>query len=406
MKNIRFTVLNILFALFIVLGMMFLFGCGPEKKKQSTLDSLIADLGGVEKFVLPMEHDLANIPADPKNKLTPEKVALGKLLFHDPRLTAPKEEGTPGISCATCHDARAGFGAGVAQSMGEGGMGLLENRKKDPAYNGKEPDFPPIKSPTALVSAYNEVMLWNGSLGNPHNEGFPQKEFPAKWNKLGYTAVETQAFVALEAHRQQGDDLGKDPIYTYLFISSFGDKKMTRDREARALAAYERTLLPTQAPWQRYLRGDRTALTRVEREGAVVFLKECSSCHSGPGLTDSSFHKLDFPDLNPDKPQKGRGGYTDEELLMGHFKTPTLYNIKDNRPYGHGGNFVTLSSVISAHPQVRALNEKDMDALLSFVRDALTDPNLDRYVPEYIPGKHCFPSEDIETCPTGSSHSH
>jgi cytochrome c peroxidase len=125
---------------------------------------------------------------------------------------------------------------------------------------------------------------------------------------------------------------------------------------ALAIAAYERTLLPNQSPFQRWLKGDYNAMSADEIEGAKLFFDkaQCFTCHSGPALNDMEFHALGMKDLEgaevltviDEGTKKGRGGFTGNADEDYQFKTPQLYNLKDVQFFGHGGSFNTVKDVI------------------------------------------------------------
>ena len=192
-----------------------------------------------------------------------------------------------------------------------------------------------------------------------------------------------------------------------------------------AVAAYERTLLANQSPFQEWLKGDINALTQDETEGALVFFNEgkCYSCHSGPGLNSMSFHALGMKDLSGENintevdlaTKKGRGGFTMNPEDDYKFKTPQLYNLKDVNFFGHGGSFESVREVVEyknnaipenvevpsnkISPLFTPLNLTDdqIDKLVVFLENALYDSNLYRYVPEELPSGNCFPNADYES---------
>jgi len=142
-------------------------------------DAIEASAGGsgLAAFTLPDSDDLANIPQDPNNPLTAEKVTLGQLLYHETALATNGNDDTltGSWSCASCHHAAAGFKAGIPQGIGEGGEGFGVNGEGrvladgfDAASTDSErvPDVQPVTSPSILNTAYQEVMLWNGQFGN------------------------------------------------------------------------------------------------------------------------------------------------------------------------------------------------------------------------------------------------
>ncbi len=137
---------------------------------QTTLKAVAPD-GNLDYFKLPNEQELDKIPQDENNKLTTEKVALGKLLFHETGLAiAPKNEmAMETFSCASCHFASAGFQAGRVQGIGEGGSGFGVNGEgripQLAIYTPEELDVQPVRSPSAMNGAYQDVTLWNGQFG-------------------------------------------------------------------------------------------------------------------------------------------------------------------------------------------------------------------------------------------------
>ncbi len=170
---------------------------------------------GVSFFTLPDETDLASIPQDPMNPLTPAKVALGRLLVHetatggDPKVAATKNT----YACASCHPVAAGFYSGLLQGIGEGGSGFGaagEGRviMPDNIVPRDSLDVLPIKVPTILNAAYQEVMLWNGALGGAGiNEPYVAQnatDFPD--NLLGFEGLEIQGMAGQDAHRLKIDE--------------------------------------------------------------------------------------------------------------------------------------------------------------------------------------------------------
>ncbi len=396
--------------------------------------------GGLAFFQLPAAEDYDQIPQDPANPLTEAKVELGKLLYHETGIARNPQDiaGMGTYSCASCHFASAGFQAGRHQGIGEGGQGFGfngESRDKIEAYNVLNVDVQPIRSPTTLNSAYQIAMLWNGQFGakgiNANTEYAWTEGTPKALNHLGFHGVETQAIAGLSVHRQLEDtsDVSDLANYKELFDAAFPDRpeseRYNRVATGLAIAAYERTLLANEAPFQRWLRGDTDAMNALEKEGALVFFGkgQCGSCHTGPALNSMEFHGIGLGDLM-DCPEEvfltsvnaaehlGRGGFTNRAEDMYKFKVPQLYNLKDSPFYGHGGTLRSIREVIEykneaipQKPSVPAaqlsdefvplgLTEDEIDALVAFIENALHDPNLERYVPETLPTGLCFPNAD------------
>ncbi|MFK7846299.1 MAG: cytochrome c peroxidase, partial [Rhodothermales bacterium] len=173
----------------------------PEEMEGPSLDEQLVDLitiggqRGLGNFILPDPSDLGAIPQDPLNPLTTEKVALGRLLFHETAMASNplREEAQGTYSCATCHHSGAGFQAGRRQAMGEGGTGWGQNgegRQKKSTYSDEEVDVQSIRTPSILNSPYQEVTGWTGKFG----VSGPNRGTEAQWiagtptgvNALGY----------------------------------------------------------------------------------------------------------------------------------------------------------------------------------------------------------------------------
>ncbi|MGJ8658544.1 MAG: cytochrome-c peroxidase [Cellulophaga fucicola] len=411
-----------------------------QKAEEDILQENITSLyGSLEALQLPLENDLNNIPNDPKNPLTPEKVALGKLLFHETGLALNpiKEIGTNTYSCASCHHSAAGFQSGNLQGIGEGGFGYGtkgETRHMSIDYLETDLDVQPIKSPSILNTAYQKVMLWNGQFGgtaeNTGTESNWTPNTPKEKNNLGFEGIEIQAIAGLGVHRLLIDiDFLENNGYKTMFDAAFPDteesNRYSTINAGLAIAAYERIVLASKAPFQEWLRGDKNALSSNELKGANLFFgkAECYQCHSGPGLNKTGFYAIGMKDLDQNSShilideatKKGRGGFTGKTEDNYKFKIPTLYNLKDATNFGHGGSFTSIKEVIeyknkaipenSNVPESQLaksfiplhLTNEEINDLTSFVENALYDNNLNRYTPESLPSGNCFPNADSES---------
>ncbi len=407
---------------------------------ENILEQRLIDLyGSKEALILPYSNEFSSIPSDPNNPITEAKVALGKLLFHETGLAKlpNMEEGMHTYSCASCHHAKAGFQSGIKQGIGEGGIGFGlfgETRHKNPMYQDADLDIQPIRSPTILNVAYQEAMLWNGQFGatgiNQGTEANWTIGTPKEVNNLGFEGVEIQAIAGLDVHRLMIDEafiINSD--YKDLFDAAFPnialEERYSKLNAGLAIAAYERTVLPNQAPFQNWLRGDVNAMSANETKGAMLFFGKanCYSCHSGPGLNGMEFYALGMKDLEGDDvingvdeaTKKGRGGFTGNLEDDYKFKTPQLYNLKDVSFFGHGGSIETIKDVITykndavkensnvpselISPLFVPLNlsEVEVNYITSFLETALYDNNLQRYQPTELPTGNCFPNADEES---------
>lgn len=407
---------------------------------ENILEQRLIDLfGSKEALILPYSNEFDLIPSDANNPITEAKVALGKLLFHETGLAKlpNMEEGMNTYSCASCHHAKAGFQSGIKQGIGEGGMGFGisgESRHKNPMYQDIDLDVQPIRSPSVLNVAYQEVMLWNGQFGatgmNQGTEANWTPGTPKEANNFGFEGVETQAIAGIGVHRLMiEEDFILNSEYKDLFDQAFSDvpteERYSKINAALAIAAYERTVLPNQAPFQNWLRGDLNAMSDNETKGAMLFFGKanCYACHSGPGLNGMDFHALGMSDLAGDDifnevdeaTKKGRGGFTGNIEDDYKFKTPQLYNLKDVSFFGHGGSLETIKDVVmykndaikenSDVPSDRlsplfiplSLSDEEVNYISSFLETALYDNSLQRYQPTELPTGNCFPNADEQS---------
>lgn len=395
---------------------------------------------GINYFILPDSNDFNAIPQDPLNPLTREKVVLGRLLLHEtatggnPKMDVMSRT----YACASCHPVASSFYSGRRQGIGECGSGFGatgESRVFDLGVPLDSIDLQPIRVPTLLNVAYQDVALWNGMLGGTGTNASTQ----AQWsdvpeNYLGFQGLETQGMVGQDIHRLQIDENFVDTYgYRELFDRAFSNtqafERYSRTTAALALAAYNRTLLANKAPWQDYLKGDYAALSEQEKRGAILFVSkaQCINCHTGPALKDQDFHAYGFghfddsnnavvlDDAGFDAVKKGRGGFTNNPADDYKFKTPTLYNLRDAAFYGHGGTFQSIEEVvryklsnqlqdtnvpfsqIASEKGDAVLTEEEIQDLVSFLENSLYDSYLSRYVPESVLSGNCFPNADVQS---------
>lgn len=412
----------------------------PFDDTDTRLNQVIAeasDYVGKSHYILPYSDDFRRIPQDPQNLLSTAKVALGKNLFHETAfaLDSKSESSMQTFSCASCHHAGAGFQAGTAQGIADGGVGFGmsgESRKMSSEFSPDSIDVQPLRSPSAMNLAYQTNLLWNGQFGatnlNVGTEANWQKNDALRTNNLGYEGLETQAIAGLTVHRFK---INEELIRQYGYIEMWDAAFSNIDRSVRynlehagqAIAAYERTLLSNNAPFQLWLRGDYTAMTTAQKEGAILFFgkAQCTSCHNGPALAKMEFHCIGLDNFDgaevfhfnmTDPAITGRAQFTGRAEDMNTFKTPQLYNLKDSPFYGHGATFESIREIIEyknegipenqdVDPTQLSeffvplnLSDEEMNNLTEFIENGLYDPNLDRYVPTELPSGFCFPNND------------
>ncbi len=406
-----------------------------------------AENGQVSYFILPDSDDLASIPADPRNPLTPEKVALGRLLVHETALAVnpmhPESNGT--YACSSCHFPQAGFRAMLPQGLADGGIGFGrfgERRVPNPDYVTEEIDRQPIRVPSPMNGAYQPNNLWNGQFGATGVNAGTESEWtpgtPLETNLLGYEGLETQAIAGLTVHRMHDGPaslIANYPEYATMFSAAFPGFQATRpdlvpievEMAGLAIASWWRTVLSNQAPFQLWLRGDANAMTDAQKRGALLFFgrANCSSCHSGPNLANMSFHALGmgellgpgvFSDFNPKDPvHLGRASFTQRDEDSYQFKVPQLYNVADDMFLGHGSTFTSVREVVAyKNAAIRQttnvpvdrldslfepldLSEGEIDDLTMFLERALYDPDLARHIPTTVVSGNCFPNNDPQS---------
>jgi cytochrome c peroxidase len=364
---------------------------------------LLAVLG--VRFAVPARTQsiIGSLPFDavapPDNPTTPEKIALGRLLFWDPVLSGGRD-----VACATCHHPDFGYSDGLDLSIGAHGLGLGATRRFDTP--GRRP-FTRRNSPTLLNIGFAGVDM---------SFTYDPAAAPMFWDAR-VRSLETQALEPIKALEEMRGATVEGPValdtvisrlqaipdYQTRFARAFATRPaVTRENLARAIAAFERSLLAVNAPFDRYVRGDETALTPLQVSGMLRFQSiGCANCHKGPMFTDYQVHTLgvaDHPGLaEPDTGVDGRY----------RFRTPTLRNLVYTAPYMHNGALTTLDDVLSFYNGVRGsrlathnpnVRPDDLDPFLfnlflgGFDRrdlvaflESLSDESFDRTVPEAVP---------------------
>jgi cytochrome c peroxidase len=291
---------------------------------------------------------LGPVPIPPDNPPTPDKVALGKLLFFDPRLS-----GSNTIACATCHQAGKGLSDGLPRSIGASGE-----------------------------MTRNAMSLWNVAYMRAlHSDGL-RASIEEQADRAIPSPTMLQPYPALIA------ELGAVPEYRERFGRVFPDG-ITEGNIAKVIAAFERTLLTFDSPFDRYRAGDKAALTVEQKAGMRLFFGPrtgCSSCHVAPLFTDNQWHNLGVPQVGPKAVDNGRADITHNPADQGAFKTLMLRNVELSGPYMHDGVFTTLDQVVAFYaggggpgpnksPLIRPLDltAKEQKALVAFLT-SLTDP--------------------------------
>lgn len=340
---------------------------------------LLAATGAQAQVEVPSPADvqaaighLGPLPVSEENPLTRAKAELGERLFEDPGLS-----GDGSTSCLTCHLPEHGFA--TPERLGPAYPSQVERRH----------------SPTLVNVAYNLPLIWDGRAGSLDKQALGPIGNVLHMNNNLDLMVER-----LEA----------DPSYVEAFQEAYGDAKITAERVGNAISSFERTLVFDDAPLDRYMAGDESALSEQQKRGLALFMgkADCIACHNGPNLTDNQFHNLGVPDdhvtgdaqvmasirfdtkrtgyeewANVEE-DPGRAQITKDPADLGAFRTMGLRNVKDSPPYMHNGALETLEDVVrfydrggGDHPnksplmQPLSLTDQEIEDLVVFLDQAL-----------------------------------
>lgn len=272
----------------------------------------------------------------PDNPSTPGKVALGRLLFWDPILSGGQD-----IACATCHHPKFGYTDGRDLPIGTGGKGVGPER----TFPGANRPIVKRNSPTILNVAFNGI----DATGH-----VDPSTAPMFWDSRT-RSLEAQALGPIDSLEEmrggqvEGGGAVKAAVariarvkqYQDLFQRAFpGPDAVTAVNMARAIAAFERTLVTTDTRFDRYMRGDHSAMTEQEVRGMVAFDNHgCTLCHKGPMLSDYALHVIGVTD------NSALGAYDPGAEQRFAFRTPALRNLEYTAPYMHSGLIVDLIGV-------------------------------------------------------------
>jgi len=306
-------------------------------------------------------QELAPLPPTPPepadNPATPEKIALGERLFHDPRLSRSGQ-----IACASCHEPDLGWADGRKVSFGHDRQRGRRN------------------SPGVLMSAWAQPLFWDGRAATLEEQALMPIEDPLE---MAFTLFELE-------HR-----LNTQTDYPDAFAEVFGERRISAANLARALAAYQRSLSPHNGRFDRFLGERRDLLNDQQLLGLHLFRTRarCMNCHSGPALTDNRFHNLGQHFYGREREDLGRYEVTGNPADVGTFRTPTLRGVARTAPYMHHGLLPQLRGVMVVYnngmphprptpeqiddplfpqpdPLLRplGLNSREIDALTAFLQ--------------------------------------
>jgi cytochrome c peroxidase len=293
--------------------------------------------GAEEASVLPkVPLGLPPLPVPKENPMTPEKIELGKQLYFDGRLSKDGQ-----ISCATCHDPKMAYAEHEPTSTGIG---------KQPGGRN---------SPTVINAAYAPAQFWDGRAKSLEEQALGPIENPIE---MGH---KLDAMIA---------ELSKLKGYEQQFKKVFGTG-VTQDGVAQAIAAFERTILSGNSPYDRFKKGDDKALNEAQKRGLELFESAgCGTCHAPPLFSNGGYFNAGVG-MDKEKPDEGRKVVTGNDRDLGKFRVPALREVANTWPYFHDGSAQKLQEAVA----LMAAGGKDnpnLSVMLKAVREAkLTEAN-------------------------------
>jgi cytochrome c peroxidase len=280
------------------------------------------------------------VPAD--NPVTPAGIALGRRLFLDPLLSSDRT-----VACASCHQPLHAFADTQAFSRGVNGQRTVRS------------------APSILNRAYGKSFFWDGRAASLEEAVVQPIQNPREM------ALPLDSLV-----RRLRDDTS----YRAAFGAVFSGEDVTARNVARALSTYLRSLRSGGSAYDRYMNGDRDALSAEAVAGLRLFVGKanCAACHVPPNFTDEQFHNTG---VSAGVTDSGRAGVTTHPADRGKFKVPTLRNVALTAPYMHDGSLLTLEAVVEFYergagpnpnldPEIHALrlSSDEKRGLIAFLR--------------------------------------
>jgi cytochrome c peroxidase len=246
------------------------------------------------------------LPVPEDNPLTREKIELGRRLFNDRRLSRDQS-----VACASCHNPNRAFSTPLPTTIGVGGRRTPRN------------------APALINRAYGRTFFWDGRTSSLEEQVLKPIQDP---NEMDLTLEQAAARTKLDVPTM-----------------------------SRALASYVRSILSGDSPYDRYVNGDRSALSSEQQLGLAIFRGKgnCTACHVGPGFTDEQFHNTGVAWRTPSAGSGQAGSFADEGRFAisrnlrdrGAFKTPTLREVARTAPYMHDGSFAALEDVVEFYSE-------------------------------------------------------
>ncbi len=384
--------------------------------------SVAIAIGGADDDLAPAS--LPEVVFPPENPFSEQKRVLGKVLFWEEQLSSDNT-----ISCGTCHQSKAG-GTDPVVALNPGHDNIFGTDDDEFTSFGvigadASDDYRPLEpyglqtqttgrsTNPAITAMYYTDLFWEGRAPSEFRDPQTGEVVIATGGALESQAVEPVLSDVEMAHADRDWDqvtaklesavplalateippdmasaIEANPSYPALFAEAFGDSNITGARIGMAIATYERTLVPDQAPWDLFMAGDEDAMTQSQKQGWFTFSNSrCVFCHVAPWFASDSYENIGLRPLIEDL---GRQEVTGDPEDRGKFKVATLRNVGLKSSYMHTGQFTELSDVIAFYQgpgspgndnrnlglPLRLPPQLDPQDLVNFLGGALTDPRV------------------------------
>jgi cytochrome c peroxidase len=301
---------------------------------------------------------LGSVQHPENNQPSPERIALGKSLFFDPRLS-----GEGNMSCASCHNPGMGWSDGL------------------PTARGVKSSVLRRATPTILNTGHNSIQMWDGSK----------------------KTLEDQVMGPMRSDEEMNMDISKlfgwlnaNEGYKAMFAKAYPGEPINESTLSKAVATFQRTVVSNNSPFDKWVKGEAKALTTQQVDGFKIFMGKanCVACHSEANFTDNGFHNLGLASFGNANPDMGRHTLRPLNAMKGAFKTPTVREVARTAPYFHDGSAKTLMDVVEHYdrggdvtsnlsPNIKPLNltKEEKLALVAFMQ-SLSSPYKAEQIPE------------------------
>jgi cytochrome c peroxidase len=317
-------------------------GC-QKSEPPATTQSVGEGSGGGARAAKPAEESgvpagLPALPVPDDNPMTPEKIELGKLLYFDKRLSKDKT-----IACVTCHDPTKGWAEHTPTSTGIDGQ-----------VGGRN-------SPTVVNAAYATSQFWDGRMETLEQQALGPIENPIE---MGHKLPDLVK------------ELNEIAGYKERFQKVF-QTDVTADGIAKAIAAFERTVLSGNSPY------DKKALNDIQKRGMELFESAgCDTCHAPPLFSNYRFYNAGVG-MDKEKPDEGRKDFTKKDGDLGKFRVVALRDVAKTAPYFHDGSVATLEDAVALMAK-GGLANPNLSGMLKGVAEAKLSADDQKAIVEFL----------------------